>query len=149
MKTSARFDNAIQKLYEAFHSDSLNPLCCKQCAVGNILDNNDFWKDLSTGHGSTELSYVGKVNEVFGKRFAGFTPSELLQIESVFLKSCGVILPVTSSLKKSEFSKEQLFDGLVATVELLCKIEGIPNVLDCSELFDFKDQEFLVSETSE
>lgn len=147
MKTSARFDNAIQKLYEAFHSDSLNPLCCKQCAVGNILDNKDFWKELCVAHGSLQLSYVGKINEVFGKRFAGFTPLELLQIECVFLKSCGITLPVKSSQKDSEFSKEQLFDGLVATVELLCQLDNIPNVLDCSELFDFKNQEFLVPES--
>ena len=46
MKTTKRFDLAIQKLYQAFHNNTLNPDDCKLCAVGNILDNNDNWKHL-------------------------------------------------------------------------------------------------------
>ena len=45
--SSSRFNSAIQKLYVAFHGDTLHPECCNQCAVGNILDNNDFWKNFS------------------------------------------------------------------------------------------------------
>ncbi|MFK7833062.1 MAG: hypothetical protein AB8B52_07290 [Winogradskyella sp.] len=41
MTTSTRFDSAIDKLYAAFHSNTLNPEDCKQCAVGNIVDNQD------------------------------------------------------------------------------------------------------------
>lgn len=140
MKTSVRFDNAIKKLYEAFHSDSLNPLCCKQCAVGNILDNRDFWKHFAVAHGCSQLSYVGQVNEAFGKRFAGFTPSELLRIEEVFLAACGVILPVKSSNYTQSITKDDLFQGLSATVALLCEFENIPNRMDYSDLFDFRPQ---------
>lgn len=149
MKTSIRFENAVRKLYDAFHSNTLNPLCCKQCAVGNILDNRDFWKDLSTAHGSTELSYAGKINEFLGKKFAGFSPSELLQIERTFLKSCGVDLPIRSSQRKNNFSKDKLFDGLVATVELLCRLDNIPNILDCSKLFEFNSENYKIPETVE
>ena len=56
MAPTYRFDQAIKKLYNAFHSDSLHPECCKQCAVGNILDNTDSWKHLSNEHGSLELN---------------------------------------------------------------------------------------------
>ena len=52
MKTVSRFDKAIKKLYSAFHNDTLNPECCKQCAVGNILDNMESWKHFSDDHGS-------------------------------------------------------------------------------------------------
>lgn len=41
MKTPQRLDHALRKLYNAFHDDILHPECCKQCAVGNILDNTD------------------------------------------------------------------------------------------------------------
>ena len=38
MKTTPRLESALKKLYTAFHGSTLNPECCKQCAVGNILD---------------------------------------------------------------------------------------------------------------
>ena len=64
-------------------------LCCKHCAVGNILDNMDIWKHLSNYHGSLELNYVGKVHQTLGRKFNGYSPLELLQIEATFLKACG------------------------------------------------------------
>ena len=82
--TTTRFDNAIKKLYTAFHNNTLNPKCCKQCAVGNILDHSDAWKHLSDNHGSLKLNYVGLVNQKFGKRFGGYTPLELLQLKQLF-----------------------------------------------------------------
>ena len=138
MKTSAKFDQVIQKLYQAFHSDRLNPFCCKQCAVGNILDNRDFWRHFAVAHGTLQLSYVGQVNEAFNKKFSGFSPSELLQIEVTFLKACGFDLPIRSGFSHNKPTKDELFNGLAATVELLCEFENIPNIMDCSKLFDFE-----------
>ena len=63
MKTTKRFDLAIQKLYQAFHNNTLNPDDCKLCAVGNILDNNDNWKHLTDKHGSIKLNYLGKLHQ--------------------------------------------------------------------------------------
>lgn len=142
MKTSARFDLAIQKLYSAFHNDTLNPECCKQCAVGNILNNTDAWKHLSDEHGSLALNYVGVVNQKFGKKFQGFTPLELLQIEATFLKGCGYSLPLHHHGEKPENpqNKDILFNGLCAVVEYLCKLEGINNIMDYKALFDHKQQ---------
>ena len=93
MKTTSRFEKAVSKLYDAFNSGSLHPECACQCAVGNICDNKDFWKYFSDEHGSLKLNYVGKVNEAFGRRFNGYTPLELLQIERAFLK--GLWLRIT------------------------------------------------------
>lgn len=138
METTKRFDAAINKLYTAFHNDTLNPLCCNQCAVGNILDNKDFWKHLSNYNGSIELNYVGLVNQRLGKRFNGYTPIELLQIEKEFLKSCGYKLPLHSNNQsKKVISKDVLFKGLSAVVEQLCQFDSLPNVMDCSELFQY------------
>ena len=94
METSNRFEEAIKKLYIAFNNNTLNPECCKQCAVGNILDHTDSWKHLSDHHGSTKLNYVGRVHQLMGRRFNGYTPLELLKIESVFLKACGFQIPI-------------------------------------------------------
>ena len=138
MKTSQRFENAIRKLYTAFHSNSLDPECCKSCAVGNILNNTDSWKHLTEGHGSLKLSYVGQVNEAFGKRFNGYSPSELLHIEAAFLRGCGYELPLkrASFRPENRSSKEIMFQGMCEAVTVLCKLDGISNVLDYSRLFE-------------
>src|SRR5690606_41613530 len=58
-----RLENAVKKLYMAFTSGKLYPECCKQCAVGTILDGSDTWKHLSDNHGSLKLNYVGQVHQ--------------------------------------------------------------------------------------
>ncbi|WP_248723762.1 Na(+)-translocating NADH-quinone reductase subunit F [Seonamhaeicola sp. ML3] len=140
MNTSQRFESAINKLYVAFNNNTLNPECCKQCAVGNILDNTDSWKHLSDNHGSFQLNYVGKVHQSFGRTFNGYTPLELLQIEITFLKACGYQLPLHHKNKKPEnpTDKSVLFNGLSKVIELLCKLDDIPNVMDYQELFNHK-----------
>ncbi|HCY80699.1 MAG TPA: Na(+)-translocating NADH-quinone reductase subunit F [Xanthomarina gelatinilytica] len=142
MKTTKRLDLAIQKLYTAFHNNTLNPECCQQCAVGNILDHTDTWKHLSDNHGSTTLNYVGMVNQNFGKTFNGYSPLELLHIEAQFLKACGYQLPLHHNNKKPKnpTDKEVLFLGLSAVVQFLCKLDNMPDVMDCNQLFQFQPQ---------
>lgn len=140
MITSKRLDNALKKLYNAFHEGTLHPECCKQCAVGNILDNTDAWKHLTDVHGSVALNYVGLVHQNFGRRFNGYTPLELLQIEAEFLKGCGYTLPLNRNVKKPKnpTDKEILFNGLCKTVAFLCKLDRIENVMDYSTLMNLK-----------
>ena len=148
MNTSTRFENAIRKLYEAFHNNTLHPEYCDRCAVGNICENNDAWQHLSDAHGSLKLNYVGLVNQKFGKRIAGFTPMELLQIEATFLKACGYQLPFTPNSIRPENPRDKhlQFDGLCAVVELLCEFDGIQNVMDTSQLFSFEKNNTSVNE---
>ncbi|MBT8271852.1 MAG: Na(+)-translocating NADH-quinone reductase subunit F [Bacteroidia bacterium] len=129
MKTTARFEQAITKLYTAFNAGKLHPECACQCAVGNICDNSDSWKALSDDHGSLRLNYVGRVNEGFGKRIKGYKPSELLQIEMAFLKGCGYELPLHHKNKKPENPQDEavLFNGLVEAVNCLCELDHIEN----------------------
>lgn len=145
MMTSQRFEQAINKLYTAFHNNELNPECCNRCAVGNICDNHDRWKHLSDEHGSVVLNYVGVVNEKFGRRINGYLPTELLQIEAEFLKGCGYSLPLNHKSKRplNPTSKDTLFQGLSATVSFLCKLDGISDVMDCSKIFEYEKSEEL------
>ncbi|QDO93734.1 Na(+)-translocating NADH-quinone reductase subunit F [Formosa sediminum] len=140
MKTTKRFNSAIHKLYNAFHSNTLHPECCKHCAVGNILDNTDAWKHLSDSHGSTKLNYLGQVHSSLGRQFNGYTPKELLAIEVVFLEACGYVLPLHHKNKKPKnpTDKDTLFNGLSAVVSYLCKLDNIPDVMDCNALFNYK-----------
>jgi len=136
----SRLDRAITKLYEAFHNNTLNPECCKQCAVGNILDHTDAWKHLSDAHGSLNLNYVGVVHERLGRRFNGYTPLELLQIERTFLQSCGYKLPLRRHSNPDKVvSKQDMFEALSDTVAFLCHLDGAQNVMDYSKFFEFID----------
>ena len=143
MKVSKRLDAAIKKLYLAFHSDELNPACCHKCAVGNILDNKDAWKNLTDRHGSMELNYLGRVHQNLGRKFNGYTPMELLQMEAVFLNACGYLIPFGrfGNKPKDPLTKDILFKGLCAIVELLCKIDNVKNVMDYFQLFDYHKNE--------
>ncbi|RMA57827.1 Na(+)-translocating NADH-quinone reductase subunit F [Ulvibacter antarcticus] len=143
MKSTKRLDLAITKLYTAFHNGTLNPECCKSCAVGNICDNLDSWKHLSDFHGSVELNYVGKINEMFGRRINGYSPSELLQIEAIFLSACGYQIPFGPRSKKpnNPTDKELQFNGLSAVVAFLCELDSVDNSMDYSRLFQYQNNE--------
>jgi hypothetical protein len=139
MTTSFRLEQAQKKLYVAFHNNTLHPECCRQCAVGNILDNREDWKYLTDHHGSMELNYIGKVHEVLGRKFNGYSPSELLKIEAVFLKACGYRLPLIHSNKNPNniTDKDVLFNGLNEVIKFLCKLDGVKNIMDYTQLFEF------------
>ena len=143
MILSKRFEDAIKKLYEAFHSNMINPECCKQCAVGNILDNTDVWKNFSDNHGSLLLNYTGAEHQIMGRTFGGYSPLELLNIEAVFLKACGYELPFHHKNKKpvNPRDKELLFNALSAVIGYLCALEGIDNIMDYSKLFDYQNNQ--------
>ena len=137
MTTYNRFDNAIKKLYTAFHIDTLNPEDCKECAVGNILDNKDSWKHLTDLHGSVKLNYVGVVHQNLGRKFNGYSPLELLKIEAAFLRGCGYTGFKYGRCYKPENIKDKdvLFNGLCLVVSSLCQLDGIIDVMDYSKLF--------------
>ncbi len=141
MKTTHRLESAIKKLYTAFHNNTLNPECCRQCAVGNILDNTESWKHLSDSHGSLVLNYVGRVHQTLERQFNGYSPLELLQIEYTFLKACGFEVPLhyKNNKPKNPTDKDVLFDGLSAVIDFLCKLDGIDNVMDYTKLFEVEN----------
>ena len=143
MKTPKRLENALVKLYEAFHNNTLNPEDCTACAVGNILDNHDSWKHLSDEHGSLQLSYVGRVHQNLGRRFNGYSPIEILQIEKIFLEAFGFKTPLCQYNKKPQNpkDKELLFYSLCAVVAHLCKLDHVQNVMEYSKLFEYEDKQ--------
>jgi hypothetical protein len=142
MKTTQRFELAIKKLYLAFHGNTLNPECCKQCAVGNILDGTDSWKHLSDTHGSIKLNYVGQVHQNLGRSFNGYSPLELLKIEATFLKACGFTLPLHYKNVKpiNPTDKDVLFKGLSGVISFLCELDSISNVMDYTKLFEVENE---------
>lgn len=138
---TTRLELALTKLYTAFHNGELHPECAKSCAVGNICDNNDSWQNLTDRHGSLVLNYVGRVNQTFSRKINGYLPLELLKIEAEFLKGCGYILPLNYKTKKNinPTDKEVQFNGLCAAIAFLCELDGIPNIMDYSKLFEYEN----------
>ena len=136
MNIPVRLGHALAKLYPAFYENTLNPECCKQCAVGTILDNSDAWKHFSDHHGTLHLNYVGLVHERLGRRYNGYAPSELLAIEKSFLEGCGYRTPFyyKTKLQVTNVSKEQLFDGMCAVITTLCSLDAISNIMEFKQL---------------
>ena len=138
MKLSQRLDAALLKLYKAYQDNALHPEDACRCAVGNILNQTDSWKHLSNLHGSLQLNYIGLVHEVLDKKFGGYKPSELMAIEKAFLEGCGYQTPLATQKKKPKnpTNRELLFDGLAATIEKLCALDGVENVLEITTAFE-------------
>ena len=143
METSKRLEEAIIKLYKAFHKNTLDPENCAACAVGNILDNHDSWKHLSNEHGSLQLNYIGIVHQRLGRKFNGYSPQEILQVEKVFLEACGFKTPLCHYNQKPQNprNKELLFHGLCAVITFLCKLDAVPNVMDYSKIFKYENNQ--------
>ena len=119
-------------MYTAFYKGELNPEDCRHCAVGNICDNYDSWKYFTDVHGSMRLNYLGILNENLGRRINGYSPSELIITEAVFLKACGYTLTKSKKLLKPAevITSEMMFKGLDAAVAYLCKLDGLQHVMD-------------------
>ncbi|TXK73646.1 Na(+)-translocating NADH-quinone reductase subunit F [Mesonia sp. HuA40] len=133
MAFKKRTEKAISKLYIAFHKGELHPNCHCKCAVGNILNQADFWAGFSDNIGKGNLNYVGKVHQVLGRKYAGFTPQELLNIEVIFLKK----LKYNSS-RNGSYNQDDLFYGLEAVIKYLCQLDKQPNLLRIEELLDYQ-----------
>jgi hypothetical protein len=133
MKLPIRLENAITKLYTAFHEGKLEAEDCQRCAVGNMCDGNGTWWNIiqsarPKGYDSylvkckMPLSFVPLENDVM--KATGYSSVELAKIESLFM------------LETIEETKETQFKGLCAVVEYLCELDSIPNVMDYTKLFE-------------
>lgn len=130
MKLPIRLENAITKLYTAFHEGTLDFGSCAKCAVGNIVGHerwmfstpNRIW------NGDLNFSFL----EIEDNR-SGYSENELTIVEQKFILA----------FKENEDpeNKADQFKGLCAVVEYLCKLDNIPNVMDYTKLFETENNE--------
>lgn len=139
MKTTERFDNAVSKLYTAYHSGELSGMQCHMCAVGNICNNNSSWYEpvaksrphtKGTYLDDTKLPLICDVLENETIKKTGYSGNELAKVESIFV-----------SHSYYDETKETQFKGLCAVVEYLCELDNIPNVMDYRKLFESENNE--------
>lgn len=139
MKTTERFEKAVMKLYNAFHSNELNAMHCDACAVGNICNNSSNWDDLGIFASSTHWEgdyqdYVTQEEKLIAKEVikeTGYSEQELVQVEILFLNAC--------EYKKG--TKDQQFKGLCVVVEYLAELDNIPNPMDYTKLFETENEQ--------
>lgn len=126
MKHSERFTNAVTKLYNAFHNGTLDFGYCAHCAVGSIVGHSDWhmncpmnvWKGVFK---EIDKCYINNNN-------SGYSLKELYEVEKRFILAFDNYTQIDN--------KEKQFKGLCAVIEYLCQLEGIPNVMDYTKLFE-------------
>lgn len=143
MKTTERFENAVTKLYKAFHENKLDAMSCSACAVGNICDNQREWIDVrATGVlGQLEDGYTTSTKALGLIYKTGYSPNEIVTIEAIFLNNTLGYPKDGYTYGFGEQTKENQFKGLCAVVEYLCELDGIPNVMDYSKLFETENDQ--------
>lgn len=144
-KTTNRFDDAVTKLYTAYHNNTLDAMDCKHCAVGNLCNNSDAWIGCMLGFG--RVGSINRINPSF-KNITNYSNQELATIELVFLYGIKdntkehVFKNVISNdeVKAGLFSKteqkELQFKGLCAVIEYLAELDGIENPFNFDKLFN-------------
>ena len=129
MKTTKRFDNAVRKLYNAFHAGELEWSNCSKCAVGNICDGQMDWSDAGGFQVDRNANKLARQNAIRIIKKTGYSKKNLIKVEELFITGC-----------VCQNSKEYQFKGLCAVVEYLCELDNIPNVMDYTSLFEYKDK---------
>lgn len=150
MNITKRFDEAVNKLYTAYHNNTLNAMDCQHCAVGNLCNN-----DVSWAGGRTAPGRVGG-SVIYWDRYkpqnfinpTQYTFEELIDIERAFLfgnSKKGELIKfrniisnndVTSHQNTKQKQKELQFQGLCAVIEYLANLDNIPNPFNFDNLFN-------------
>lgn len=125
MKTTQRFEQAVTKLYNAFHSNELNSFDCQHCAVGNMCDNDSNWAKARPC--ITDYWDYSNIEAIEAASKTGYSLEQLEEIEGIFC------FHAPYGLHKN---KEAQFKGLCEVVKYLCELDGIPDVMDYTSLFD-------------
>jgi len=126
MKTTKRFENALMKLYNAFHENRLNAMDCQACAVGNICNNSSIWRNYASFNTCDFTIEISKRDLPPSIRSFGYSKLEIANIEKIFIESCNF----------ESGTKEQQFKGLCEVVEYLAELDNIPNPMDYTKLFE-------------
>lgn len=141
-----RFDNAVRKLYTAFHEGTLNAFDCKACAVGNIVGHGDWSGCIAVANEGglgdlLEYIYLSRKEVWIGdqENNSGYSKAVLLEIEKIFL---GAHIGRSSDERtevQQRYNKDAQYNGLIAVVKYLAELDGI-EWPDYTKLFEYNEQ---------
>jgi hypothetical protein len=161
-----RFNNAVAALVKGFFNETLAKGTCTACAVGNIVahSNNikivedEFMFDVE----QDEIGITSSWSNIFCSEFnftlgeikqnvypenyqgiskisvdsTGYTWQELALIEIAFEKATKIIWTGYCFKNKKEVLEDQ-YNGLMAVIDVLCEIEGVPSK-EYKNMFSYK-----------
>lgn len=140
---STRFENAISALVKAFFDGSLRKGDCTACAVGNITGTASWANVFVTAIGSKKQVWYGDmVAQAYGGidhiesmclNSSGYSLKELAKVEFAF-ESNTKLFP-TCAFSHDLIMQDQ-YNGLMAVVDVLCKIEGIESA-EYKKMFEY------------
>ena len=128
MKTTKRFDDAVTKLYTAYHNNTLNAFNCQACAVGNIVGHGD-WHGYRVKRNKDYVIQLPVLSTMpCYPNNASYNAEELRKIEYTFMSAW-------VGTEEIGLHKENQYKGLIAVVELLAEFDNIPNPFNLENLF--------------
>ena len=137
MKTTTRFNNAVNKLYKAYLDGTLNQLDRCACAVGNMCDNNPEWNYVLYFERKTKTVTEGLrlIKET------GYSVIEVSNIETLFMYGARVgegIGDEEINLNVTEATTDEVtLKALLLVIDYLAELDGI-EVPKIKELFSTK-----------
>ncbi len=145
LKAPERFENAVTKLYEAYHNGNLQKANCSCCAVGNLLNGYIGWYEIFCD-GRIRIKKESLYKEEIEKiEITGYSWREMAMVEKLFELNTiydhfkhGVGRVYLSdeyvNITPEQYKQDQ-FKGLEAVVIYLCKLDNLPNIMDYTSLF--------------
>jgi len=136
MKTTERFNNAVNKLYKAYSNGTLDSMDCKHCAVGNLCCNEDSWASIGT------FGTVDRISKDFINK-TNYSNIELAQIEYIFLYGDEINsfsntisnYKVKIGYATKQQQKELQLKGLIMVIKYLAELDGIDNQFNFKRSF--------------
>jgi len=159
-----RFEKAYNALLKAFMNDTLASGTCTACAVGNIVAdamggkvyvdvngeyecdlNNSWWKNVfvTSRSGQTITTIKQDLNvKLYRKRMfelTGYTWKELAKIEKTFERNTKIKYSDYDEHTEHEIMEDQ-FNGLMAVMDVLIKLDDVAEGQKCKDKFKAKLQ---------
>jgi hypothetical protein len=158
MKTSERFNRAVQALVSSYFNSTLVKGNCSACAVGNIVaagiegkvyskeignyityrcDKPNYgWRNvfLTVGdeQGIWPHNYEGIPKEIIDA--TGYSWEQLAMVEKTFEVNTKIFFDDYKRYTPEQIDADQ-YEGLMAVVDVLCQIEGIDDASEYKALF--------------
>ena len=119
------FREQYDKIVDAYLRDELEPKNSCACFIGNLLNNSSKWvwcRDWNVKYDpiitTDSKSYLVGLRVITLESKGLYTPEEIVEMEALFLKSCGGM----NWLRDNNVTEENLFKAMEVTLQLLREI---------------------------
>lgn len=147
---TTRFKNAVDSLVSAFFKDELTKGSCSNCALGCIIAHSfqlnnivdvpvNFWKEAFITSENIQIVNSKYFDHLFLLKMVESTQysiDEMMRIEYAFETNTLINWDLLAQKSNDEILQD-LFNGLMAVVEVLCEIDRIEMDTAFKQMFSF------------